>query len=148
MDHYWQYYVLIGTVVMILEIFVPSFFLFPIGVGIMISGVFTLWIEDRPTMHVVTALCILASLYVMRRMIKRKSSEMPPPVGDLVGRDVVLESHLQPGVKAFGKIFGESWTLVPEREDEEFDVGESAVIVGIDGNKLIIKKKTKEGEGQ
>lgn len=141
MEYQWQYYVFTGIFIMILEVFAPTFFLIPIGLGVMVSGVFTLWVSDRSSMYVITALCIIASVIIMRRLIRFPKSSLPTPVESLLGQEIEVESDLKPGLKAFGKIYGESWMLVPEQREQEFNAGERAVIVAVDGNKLIIKKR-------
>ena len=58
-----------------------------------------------------------------------------------MGREISLETSLEPHGKAYGKIFGESWVVISEDASESFNQYEAAIIVSIDGNKLIVRKK-------
>ena len=141
MNSFWQYYVFFGLLIMIMELFSPTFFLLPIGIGVMFSGIFTFWIDDRTSMHFVTAICIVISVVLMRRFFKTSKSGLPTPMEDIIGKEIQLECDLKAGVRASGKIYGESWTVIAENESEEFSTGDIAIIVKVVGKKLVIKKR-------
>jgi membrane protein implicated in regulation of membrane protease activity len=138
---FWAYYTIIGIVLMGLEVVVSGFFLLPIGLGFLISAVFSLFIEDRSAMHIINAICILICFIVVRKFFKKSSPIQATPTEDLVGREISLETSLEPHGKAYGKIFGESWVVISENASESFNQFETAIIVSIDGNKLIVRKK-------
>jgi membrane protein implicated in regulation of membrane protease activity len=138
---FWAYYTIIGLALMGLEVIISGFFLLPIGLGFLLSAVFSLFIEDRSVMHFVNAICILVCVGVVRKYFKKSSPAQANPTEDLVGREVSLETDLTPSGKAYGKIFGESWVVVSEDTTASYKQSEQAVIVAIDGNKLIVRKK-------
>lgn len=139
-QEFWPYYVLIGIVMIGLEMAVSGFFLMPIGVGFLVSGLFSLFIDDRSTMHVITAVLVMVSLFVFKKYFKKSSLTQKNPVEDLIGREIILEDDPHNEGRVYGKIFGESWVLVSQNPQDVFAAGESARIVAMDGNKLVIKK--------
>jgi membrane protein implicated in regulation of membrane protease activity len=136
----WPYYVIIGIVMIGLEMVVSGFFLLPVGVGFLISGIFSLFIDDRSTMHLITAVMVMGSLFVFRKYFKKSTLTQKNPVEDLIGREIVLENDPHNEGRVYGKIYGESWALVPQNPQDIFISGEAARIVAMDGNKLVIKK--------
>jgi len=137
---YWPYYVFIGIVLVGLEIILTGFFLLPVGVAFLVSAPFSLLISDRPLMHVITAIWVIVSIYVFRKYFKKSDRMQKNPTDDLIGKEIILESDPQNQGRTYGKIYGESWALVPENSRDVFVAGEAARITAIDGNKLIIKK--------
>ncbi len=137
---YWPYYVFIGIILVGLEIILSGFFMLPVGVAFLISAPFSLFISDRPIMHVITAIWVIVSIYVFRKYFKKSNMVQKNPVEDLIGREIVIESDPQNQGRTYGKIYGESWALVPENTQDHFVAGEAARIVAMNGNKLVIKK--------
>lgn len=137
---YWPYYVFIGIVLVGLEIILSGFFMLPVGVAFLISAPFSLFISDRPAMHVITAILVIVSIYVFQKYFKKSAMMQKNPVEDLIGKEIVLESDPHNQGRTYGKIYGESWALVPENPEDQFVAGEAARIVAMNGNKLVIKK--------
>lgn len=138
---FWAYYIIIGIALIGLEILVSGFYLLPIGTGFLISAVFSLFIEDRSLMHFISAVLIVSCLVIMRKYFKRTQTDLGTPTDEMIGREIVIESEIDLGGRGYGKIFGESWAVVPEDTNRTFSKGETAIIVAMDGNKLKIRKK-------
>ena len=58
----------------------------------------------------------------------------------LIGRDVLVLEDVSENQKGSGMIGDIVWSLVCQK-GEELPKGERAVIIAIDGNKLVVKKK-------
>ena len=137
---YWPYYVFIGIVLVGLEIILSGFFMLPVGVAFLISAPFSLFISNRPVMHVITAILVIISVYVFRKYFRKSDMVQKIPVEDLIGKEIILESDPHNQGRPYGKIYGESWAVVPEDAKDQFVAGEAARIVAMNGNKLVIKK--------
>ncbi|MFA7074780.1 MAG: NfeD family protein [Endomicrobiaceae bacterium] len=72
---------------------------------------------------------------VMKKYIDKKKIETN--VDSLIGTPATVIEDIKPNKRGKVKVAGEIWLAVSE---EEFTAGETAVIVSVDGTKLVVKK--------
>ena len=144
----WHILLLLSIVFMIAEVFVPSFIFFPLGVGLLVSAVVSIWIPDPPEIIWISAGLMAVVFFALRRVVRPLMPEKQErTAGDrYLGKQVVVVSpldHLRSGEVT---LYGESWTALSWSDQDRFVQDEVALIKGIRGNKLLLVKITEEQE--
>ncbi|RYZ60379.1 MAG: NfeD family protein [Proteobacteria bacterium] len=130
----------IGALLIVAEIFVPGFVLFPIGVGILTSVVWTFvfdsWVIVLPlmTVHAVVSFLLFQKFY--------KHSETPAyksNTDSMIGQKVLVTETIEPKLGGYVKLYGDLWKAISKNE-ERIMVGEEVVILNLDGNKVIVSR--------
>lgn len=141
----WQIYVIIGVILMISEIFAPGFILFPIGIGVLATALFTLFIEETTWQIVILAINIAVALFLIRKYFHSKDSpnELKTNVENMIGKEAIVEHQIDnSNNQGYVKLYGDSWRALSS-ESEVIPKGTRVKIEGIDGNKVIVSNFTK-----
>lgn len=133
-------WVVIALTALVIDILTSSFFF---G-GFTIGGIFALiaqimgysMISQVIVFIIVSAAAILAEFVWLRKKIKRTIPETLKMEEEYIGRTVTVEEDISE--KGRIKVGGIYWSA--ENTGDSVNAGEKVTIVGIKGNKLIIKK--------
>jgi len=122
---------------------VPAFVLFPIGVGILLSALVSVWVPSSPDIVWVSAVIVGVVFFSLRKIYRLFHPEKPVSTAAdrYVGQRVEVMSKVD-YVHKDGevKLYGEAWTAMSLHKDEVFEKNEVAVVAAIDGNKLLLVK--------
>jgi len=130
----------IGVALVLMELFAPTLYFFPVGVGFIASGLFyyftgNFW-ASLALFFSLTALGYFISLKYIKKVKGLRSvlSELKKQTGVVVGKldDFTYEVRFPLG--AAGE---EVWNAYSE---EELSYGDRVRVVGIKGNKLVVEK--------
>jgi membrane protein implicated in regulation of membrane protease activity len=97
----------------------------------------------RFRLHLGIFLVLSVVLLIFTRPIaikKFKVGKNRTNVDDLIGRDILITKKITKYDKGEGKIKGQMWSAISEN-DEEIEANTECMIVGIEGVKLVVKRK-------
>ncbi|WP_186645960.1 NfeD family protein [Fluviispira vulneris] len=143
---YWIYF-LIGIIFIILEVFSLTFYLLPIGLAALITGIFAIISEN---IYIHGCVFVLSSILLLFFISKwRKSRFLKPKdshfqVG-LVGQiGIIVEEFQSPQNTGKVKIFSDVWEIHWDSQHEkiiaELKMGERVKVTSVLGNKVIVEK--------
>ncbi len=132
----------IGVVLLVAEIFVPSFFLFPIGLGAIGAGVLAYFSVPTAWVLFSWSLISVASWLLLRRaFLKMVSCDGQKSWTDsIVGKQgrVITEIKAYDDSHGRVKVYGDEWVVINDT-DLNYQVGQAVDIVAMIGNKVKIK---------
>ena len=139
----WVFWLILSIVLLILEIFTISFFVFFPAIAAFITAILALFnvgIELQITVFLVLAIVMLVFMKpIMKRYMKVKDT--PTNTNRLIGKKakVIVEINNLENVGQV-KLGGEFWSACNE-VDEILKEGEIVTVVAIDGVKLKVSQK-------
>ena len=132
----------IGVVLMMLELLLPSgFFLLILGgsavvVGALVGlGLFATWIPQAIVFCVVAVLTWLLLGKKLRNVVTASRSQH----GQLVGAVVKVTQTISPGGSGTGELWGASWRML-NVDSVQLEGGSEAVVVGSEGITLQVRR--------
>lgn len=137
----WQLYILFAIVLMISEVFLPSLILLPIGIGVMISVLPAVFIDNHTLLLVVTGIIVGAVFLTFKKIFNRASDKPSPTTVDaMLGAKVTAIEPITHEAAGYAKLYGDTWKALANEPGQTFQAGETATIVRIDGNKIFITR--------
>src|SRR5688572_2557918 len=142
----WWHWVVLGIVLMLLELAVPSFFLVWFGLGALTVGVLTVFSPSAPFAFQILAwtACSLVFLALWFRVFKPNlyKSRAGMARGSLIGEVGLVTRDIRPyergQIRLQKPILGEEvWESVAE---EEIRVGERVRVLEVEGNTLKVSR--------
>ena len=136
----WQILTIIAIISITLEIFVPSFVFFPLGVGLLISAILSIWFPDPPEIIFISAVSIFLFFVLMRYLFKLYIKQQPESgiLDKYVDQQVLVIKKVSSFKKGEVQVFGEKWSAISHSSEHDFMIGDHAVVKQISGNKLVI----------
>jgi len=135
---------MIGIGCIIIEIFDPAFFFVSLGIGAIVTGICSmvpLVGDSIPLQIMLFAIFSFISFLFMRKLGKKvlKNTTNETNVYALKGKTGFITKEIPAEGKGYVKMGGEEW---PALEESQLlvELGSKVEVVGIDGNKLIVKK--------
>lgn len=141
----WHVWMMIGIGFVIIEIFDPAFFFISLGIGAILTGLFSMFPlvgDSIPLQILIFAILSFISFLFMRKLGKKilTNTGGETNVYALKGKTGIVTKEIPREGKGFVKVGGEEWSAV-EEDQQEVELGAKVVVQGIDGNKLIVVKK-------
>lgn len=132
------FWLIVGILLMIGEIYTPGFFLFSIALGSFASSITALITKSIFIQITVFVIAMTLSILLLRPMLNKYfAKEKRTNATRMIGMSVVVEERIPKGGKGRVKVNGESW-LASSNENIEKD--EIAIVEAIDGLTLKVKK--------
>jgi membrane protein implicated in regulation of membrane protease activity len=136
----WAIWVALGIICLIIEIFVPGFVFFGLGIGAIITGL-TAGFTNIYIQLVIFAVSTTVSFLLMRRFASfiLKKDNVQSNVFALHGKTGIVTGVILPNKKGVVKVESEEWSAVSQ--DETLTIPENSVVkvVGSEGNKLFVE---------
>jgi len=142
----WHVWMMLGIGFIIIEIIDPAFFFLSLGIGALVTGLLSLLpivSSSIPLQILLFAIFSFIAFLFMRKLGKKvlKYPGSETNVFALKGKPGFVIKEIPAEGKGYVKIGGEEWSAVEEQglaltKDTKIEV------VGIDGNKLIVKQVT------
>ena len=141
----WQFLTSLGIIFIIIEIFVPSFIMFPIGIGLLLSGLLSVYFPDPPEIVFITSFTIITVFFSMKYLFKYFSfgGIYGKNIGNLdkyINQRVLVMEKVSFEKKGKVKVFGEEWSAISISNTDCFMPSDHAIVKKISGNKLVIDK--------
>jgi membrane protein implicated in regulation of membrane protease activity len=140
----WHIWMILGILFIIIEIFDPAFFFVSLGIGAIVTGLLALLpiIQSNILLQIFlfAILSFIAFLY-MRKLGKKVLAHPGEEtnVFALKGKTASVISAIAPEGKGYVKVGGEEWVAISEN-NTSIEENAKVTVIGIDGNKLIVKK--------
>ena len=136
-----QIFLLLAILLAIGEVFVPGFILLPMAGAFLLTAPFAYFFESTALQLSVLAVNNLIFLVFIRKACLKgqSSSSLLTGAESMVGKTGTVEEAIKgPEGRGYVKIYGDSWvattpTLVT------LPVGAKVEVIGLDGNKIIVK---------
>lgn len=140
----WHVWMMIGIGCIIIEIFDPAFFFVSLGIGAIITGICSMLPlvgDSIPLQIMLFAIFSFISFLFMRKLGKKvlKNTTNETNVYALKGKTGFITKEIPAEGKGYVKMGGEEWPAIEETQ-LLVELGSKVEVVGIDGNKLIVKK--------
>jgi membrane protein implicated in regulation of membrane protease activity len=141
----WHVWMMIGIGFVIIEIFDPAFFFISLGIGAILTGLFSMFPvvgSSIPLQILIFAIISFVAFLFMRKLGRKMLSKTggDTNVYALKGKTGTVTKEIPAEGKGFVKVGGEEWAAIEETQ-QLIELGEKVVVQGIDGNKLIVVKK-------
>ena len=142
-----QIWFLVGLFLVLAEFVLPGVILVFIGLGAWLVSLTTWlgWTESLGSQMIVFAVASLVLLLGLRRLFKswltgfsRTNPDAARNLDDFIGKPVRVMSAFESGVPGKVEFKGASWTA---ESDDAFQPGDTAVITGVDGLCLKVRRK-------
>jgi membrane protein implicated in regulation of membrane protease activity len=137
----WHMWVLIAFVIVILEMLTTGFVLGCVAVGAFVAAA-----ADLLGVHAfqhqlwIVAGVSFASLFLIRPFVLRMSrgADADSNTDRFVGMEICISESDSNDAVALAKLGGEMWRIQAQ-DGRRLEIGERALVVGVDGNKLIVE---------
>ncbi len=136
----WEVLAVLGVVLAALEIFAPGFILLPIGLAFLIAGFASIFLSTPLAVlsALAVSLCFLIWLFQFKlKMGLPGKAVLESNIDGMVGTEVVLTAQVTDGQMGEVKLYGDVWRAY-SKDKKTYAVGEKAVVIRVDGNKLVL----------
>ena len=142
----WQIYTVIALILIIAEIGVPGFVLFPIGLGVLATVPWTLFVSSPPWQILIMAVNIGLSLWLVRKYIPKKedANQLKTNVDHMIGKTGTVQDDIDNETDSgYMKLYGDSWRAI-SADGSTIPKGAKIVIEKMDGNKVVVSAVTRD----
>ncbi len=137
----WQLLALFGILFVLGEVFVSGFFMLPIGLAFLLTAVFSLWVKNWAVLLAVLAVLQVALFLFFQRTFKKKDRPAPALNAEgMIGAECEVTEEIPIEGLGYVKLYGDRWQA-KSPATTILKKGEKVIIVGLDGNKVIVKHK-------
>ncbi len=137
----WQWWIILGLILLILEIFISGFLVACFGISALLTAI-TLTFDASLSVQLITfGLLNIATLYLLRPFLQKQfaGKEVKSGVDALIGRELRLEEDYTPSMEySLQKIQGDVWR-VRSKTNEAITAGTQVRVVAREGLTLIIE---------
>lgn len=133
-------WILAGMVLIIGEMLSAGFFLLFIALGCFASALAATLGYSIVVQGIVCAMVSVGGIFLLRKPIQKKLLQNIKLAAD-VGKEIHIDQEMPPHQQTRISYQGTSW-LATNLDPEKIKQGDRVVIVGIDGNILLIRKVT------
>lgn len=141
----WQTFAALGVILCVAEIFVPGFIVLPIGVAFIIAAPLAMLTDELVVQLGILVVCQIAVYYSLRRV--RQNPAKPKVASNaegMIGVECEVTEPIAPDQTGYVKLYGDHWQA-RTKEMTSLAIGDRAVIVATDGNKVVVKAKSQKG---
>lgn len=134
-----QLFVTLGILCCLFEVFVPGFVLLPIGIAFFTSSLFTGLGTTWPHQIFIFAANVLAVFLVFQIVIKPRLEvrKYKTNTDAMIGKEAEVTEAVTTKKNGYIRLYGDYWEAIG-LDGAEFQVGETVIIVKLDGNKAIV----------
>lgn len=147
MEQYgWIFWVILGVILIVAEIFTLGFVLFWFGIGALVAALMSFlgfgYVAQFLTFALVSISLTLLSRRIFSDFLASKGqSKVATGIEALPGKiGMVTEASRGALNKAAVKVYGSVWTAYPEEGEEPLEEGEKVVVTRIEGASVYVKK--------
>lgn len=137
----WQLYLIIGIVLLGLEAFTPTFFLFPLGgaaLGTALLAPFVSFTWQLVIFSIIATFLYFISFKYVRPQFKKK--RYLTGADSLIGQTAQALADIGEDSKGFIKIYADEWTALPSRQGGFIPKGSKVIVDRVSGNKVYVSR--------
>lgn len=135
----WQLYLMIGTVLCILEMAFPALILLPLGIAAIETAPLSLFLPPWLTL-ILWAVLALGDWKALAILAKRRHPKIEYASGSegMIGqRATVIERVIPETQQGRVKLYSDEWQVIPT--EQTIEVGQSVTITEVVGNKVKVR---------
>lgn len=138
----WQFWVIIGIILLALEIFTPGFFVACLGVAFLVTAVPAFLGADAQLQIIVFSAANIVMFFALRPFLLKFLSPdrhaTRTNTDALIGQEgIVLEAINPDSFSGRVKVGGEDWRAI-SNSGKPIGVGEKIIVTRVDGTKLFV----------
>ncbi|MCL4408126.1 MAG: NfeD family protein [Thermotogae bacterium] len=141
------FWIFLGALMCVTEIFMPTFFLFWFGLGSFAAAITSLFADlmiQIIVFIIVSAILVIFTRPLALKVLQRKDSPRKISIDEIVGeRALVIETIDFEKNRGKVKVNGDIWRAVTE-DNSTVNINEYVIILKVDGTKLIVRKEEKK----
>lgn len=129
----------IGVLLMVAEIFVPGFILFPLGTAFLITALVGLFTSDWIILLSVLGVSELVLFFLFKNYVGNFYTKPAKytNVEGMIGKECLVIEEISQNGSGYIKLYGDQWQAISEH-GVAYPVNTRVVITGVDGNKVIV----------
>lgn len=136
----WKILSLIGTLLVVSEIFIPGFVVLPIGIGFLVTAIVALFTPHWVTLLAVLAAAEVATFWFFKSYLKKYHAKTRAYTNaeGMIGAECIVTETIPLGGSGYVKLYGDQWqakTMV----GKVLKVNSRVVIVKTEGNKVFVE---------
>ncbi len=136
----WTFWLILGVILMVAEIFTPTFFIFWFGVGAMVAALVSLYFGVYVQVLTFGAVSMVLVL-LTRRLVLSWEPSRKIHVEEIVGKEaLVIETIDNKQGTGLVKINGDVWRAFSEDDDVIVEKGEHVKILRVEGAHVVVRK--------
>lgn len=137
----WQLFISLGILLSILEMVVPGFVLFPVGIAFIATGLTSLILTSWSMTLLSLVLYLLIVFFVFRKYILGKpQAHTQTNTEHMIGQIVkVIEDIDADKDTGYVKLYGDEWRAL-NPSGQSISKGQRVKILKVDGNKVIVER--------
>lgn len=140
----WQFWIVLGIIFVIIEIFDPAFYFIALGIGAIFTGLLSLFgfVEASVALQIILFAIISFVAFLFTRKLGKKilaHTGGETNVNALIGREAFVTQVIPADGRGRVKIGGEEWVAVAQ-DKGEIALGAKVTVLAIDGNKVVVNR--------
>ncbi len=136
----WEALAVLGVVLAALEIFVPGFVLLPIGLAFLATSVAAIFLSTPLAILTALAVSLCFLIWLFQFQLKlggKRKSVLDTNVEGMKGQEVLITQKVEDHEYGEVKLYGDRWRAYSISK-RTYEVGEYALVVKVEGNKLAL----------
>ncbi|MCO5114015.1 MAG: NfeD family protein [Bdellovibrionaceae bacterium] len=137
----WHMYLLIGLILLGLEAFAPTFFLFPLGgaaLGTALVAPYLSFTWELVIFSLIATLLYFVSFKFIRPQFRKK--RYLTGSDSLIGQTALALADIDENNKGYIKIYADEWTALPSRQGGFIPKGTKVIVDRVSGNKVYVSR--------
>ncbi|AMW32638.1 Membrane protein implicated in regulation of membrane protease activity [Fervidobacterium changbaicum] len=144
-----SFWIILGVLLMVLEIFTPTFFVFWFGLGSLAAAVVAYFYEN--TVFELLTFIIVSGILVLstRKLAKKITGEEVRSINvdEIVGKEAIVMEQIDNKIgKGVVKVSGDMWRAMSYDDDIVIPQGEKVVIEKVEGAHVVVKPLRKTSD--
>ena len=140
---WWIIWLAIGLLFLIIEIMSAGFLFLSFGIGAIVTGLVARLFPSIPVQVIIFSITTLITFLFVKRFanyLLKPARILPSNVDALINQHGQVTRTIEPGKKGYVKVGSEEWSAISDNQNETFQVGETVVVLRLEGNKVVVKK--------
>ncbi|WP_372590099.1 NfeD family protein [Fervidobacterium thailandense] len=141
------FWIVLGVVLMVIEIFTPTFFVFWFGLGSLAAAIVAYFWENT-IVELLTFIIVSGALVLStRKLAKKITGEQPRSINvdEIVGKEaLVIERIDNKAGTGIVKVNGDMWRAMADDDDAQYEKGQKVVILKVEGAHVVVKSVEKQ----
>lgn len=136
----------IGLLLAIAEVFVPGFVLLPLGLAFLVTAIVALLTTNWLILITVLAMTEVILFFVSQKYIRKNGNAetVQTTAQGMLGKEGVVTEDIEINGTGYVKLYGDQWQAKCQKGTSILK-GTRVIIVGLDGNKVIVSAIGNEG---
>jgi len=141
------FWIIFGVLLMVIEIFTPTFFIFWFGLGSLAAAI-TAYFYENTLLELLTFIVVSGVLVLSTRKLAKKitgEEVRSINVDEIVGKEaIVVERISNKSGKGIVKVSGDMWRAVSTDDEMVIDVGEKVIVERVEGAHVVVRPLRRE----